>query len=253
MAHIGVDMLGYIRDAIGECRMPRRIGVAFSGGVDSCLMASMCNEEHEVVLLTVGFAKSHDVETASETAKMFGLSHHTLIIGHEQLAQAALRVRHTLRSGTASWYENCMAFYFISALAASKGLRTVVTANGIDELFCGYDAYRRIYNRGPESIYSMIHDKTINEIALMEPAGRMATSNNVRMVQPLLHQKFIEFSWRVPLHEKVRGPDDYARKHAIRTAASTAGLPYHVCQRPKKAMQYGTRIHHNAIKFGLLP
>ena len=47
-----------------------------------------------------------------------------------------------IKTDNLSWNENSIAFYYVSKLAKSLGISTVVTANGIDELFCGYNSYR---------------------------------------------------------------------------------------------------------------
>ena len=40
-----------------------RLAIAFSGGVDSSLLAKMCAvSTHDVTLLTVGFQSAHDIE-----------------------------------------------------------------------------------------------------------------------------------------------------------------------------------------------
>ena len=44
--------------------------MAFSGGVDSSLLATICKDAgYKVTLLTVGFDGSHDVEFASKVSK----------------------------------------------------------------------------------------------------------------------------------------------------------------------------------------
>ena len=48
-----------------------------------------------------------------------------------------------VRTDDLSWIENSVAFYHICRLARTIPVDTVLAANGIDELFCGYDAYRR--------------------------------------------------------------------------------------------------------------
>ena len=232
--------------------MPPRVGVAFSGGVDSSLVAAVCRDvRDEVALLTVGFEGSHDLGHAARAADVLNLPHHVHVIGQGEFEDAARWVCSRLDTDIISWQENCIAFYFISRLAADLGLDAVVTANGIDELFCGYDSYRRIYPHGPDAINSMIRQKTSNELSMMRAVGDVAAGNGVRMVQPLLSPGFVEYSWTVPLDEKVRGSDDLLRKHAIRKAARETGLPEFISYKRKKALQYGTRIHQSLVKSGI--
>src|ERR671939_906636 len=52
------------------------LAVAFSGGVDSALLAKICKDlGRKVVLLTIGFPESHDIEFSKMIASKMDLSH----------------------------------------------------------------------------------------------------------------------------------------------------------------------------------
>ena len=70
----------------------------------------------------------------------------------------------------------------------------------------------------------------------------------MRLVQPFLSAEFAERARAVPLAMKVRGPDDWLRKHAVRECARLCGVPPDICGRRKKALQYGSGIHKAALK-----
>lgn len=220
--------------------------MAFSGGVDSSLVALLCSKFSDVTLLTVGFKSSHDVEYAARIAKLLRLPHHIRIISDGMFYQALEAIRPEVPAGMPlSWYENGMAFRIIGELAEDIGLNMIVTANGIDELFCGYDLYRRMFHQGGAAITDMIMKKTTSEIRMMHCIGSMVGPH---MEQPLLGSNFVGFAATIPMQEKIRGSDDMLRKHAVRQAASLAGLPPDVCNKRKKALQYGTRIHQHLLR-----
>ena len=51
-----------IKDAISGVVSQNKIGIAFSGGVDSTLIAVLCKQmNYDLTLLTIGFADSHDI------------------------------------------------------------------------------------------------------------------------------------------------------------------------------------------------
>lgn len=55
-------LLENIQDSISETVNEKRIGIAFSGGVDSTLISKICSDmSYDVTLLTIGFAQSHDI------------------------------------------------------------------------------------------------------------------------------------------------------------------------------------------------
>ena len=216
--------------------------IAFSGGVDSALMAQVCGQKG-MALLTIGFENSHDIVYAKEISDTFEMPHYTHIITDTELESLYDDIRFGFES--ISWQENCIAFYFIAHLARANDIDTVVTANGIDELFCGYDLYRRMYSSGEQAILDMIQEKTISEIAMIQNIRHTIRDTGVQFVQPLLQSRFIDYAGTIPLHEKIRGKDDSIRKHIVRRAAEISGLPHDICWKRKKAMQYGSGIHRS--------
>lgn len=240
-----MDLLGRMREAVGSSVPPGRVGVAFSGGIDSTLLAFLCRERGEVTALTVGMPGSPDLEAAAAAAGRCGLelrtAHVTDLDGRLDAALEAM-------GGKLSWAENAVAFGRLFELASDLDLGTVAAANGIDELFCGYDAYRREYSSGPGHLESMIETKLESELEMFGKIGELARGAGVRLVQPFLSPGFAECARAVPLGQKVRGASDALRKHAVREAAGLCGVPQDICGRPKKALQYGSGIHRAALK-----
>lgn len=256
----------------GAARGP--VGVAFSGGVDSSVIAAVCSRLRlGPALLTVGFAGSHDVRFAGAAARGAGLAHHTLIIGEEEggrgprpapppFPRVAAEAVAATGGGDPSRTENCIAFYYIAWLARSLGLRTVLTGNGIDELFCGYDSYRRALAAAGASgsggaaeavIGPMVGERIDRELSIMADAGRFAGRLGVRIAQPLLSARFAEYAGSLPLACKISGPGDLLRKHAVRGAAASLGVPPTSALKRKKAIQYGSRIHAELMRSGAMP
>ena len=55
-------LLDNIKNSISELVPKKKIGIAFSGGVDSTLVSKICTDMgFDVVLLTIGFSESHDI------------------------------------------------------------------------------------------------------------------------------------------------------------------------------------------------
>ena len=61
------QLLQEIKNSISNTVSEKKIGVAFSGGVDSTLVAKICSDlNYDVTLLTIGFSESHDILFANE-------------------------------------------------------------------------------------------------------------------------------------------------------------------------------------------
>lgn len=220
------ELLEKIENSIKENIVEKKIGIAFSGGVDSTLISKICSDlGYDVTLLTIGFPESHDILFAKEVNQQLKLTHNILEIDSNTFHDIALKIKQTIKTDNLSWNENCIAFYYVSKLAQSLGIDTVVTANGIDELFCGYNAYRIAMSEGKSKILEVMDSKLDNEIKMMKAVNQIASEFGVRIVQPLLSSDFIEFAKTIPIPEKIHGPDDLIRKHIIRKIACDVGVP----------------------------
>ncbi|MDE1862885.1 MAG: asparagine synthase [Thaumarchaeota archaeon] len=237
--------------AIGNTAKPQRIGIAFSGGVDSSLLAKVCSDlGFEVILLTVGFEGSHDIEFSKKIASILKLKHVIYPITGGEFHDVASEVRGAIGTDNLSWNENCIAFHYVSKLAKKHGISMVLTANGIDELFCGYNAYREVVEEGKEAIMELMESKLANEVEMMKAVNRISSKYYVKILQPLLSAGFVEFAKSVPIKEKIRGRDDLVRKHIIRQLALSVGVPEEAALKRKKALQYGSLIHKNLLRLG---
>ena len=153
-----------------------------------------------------------------------------------------------IRDSNLSWNENCIAFHYVSKLAKSLNLNVVITGNGIDELFCGYNAYREAFIGGQTKINEVMDSKLENELKMMKSVNVVASEFDVQILQPLLSAKFIEYAKTIPITEKIHSSDDLYRKHIIRKLAGAVGVPEISCSKRKKALQYGSKIHKSLLK-----
>lgn len=155
---------------IGECR--RRLeenvgmrlmsdvplGMFLSGGVDSSAITALVRRmaEGPVKTFSVGYEETEFSELgyARQVAKQLGTEHHEVRIGKEEFFDALPRL---------IWHEDepitwpsSVALHFVSMLAA-KEVKVVLTGEGSDELFAGYNRYRfGQWNQKIEPAYRMM-------------------------------------------------------------------------------------------------
>ena len=158
------------------------------------------------------------------------------------------KIHQIIKSDNLSWNENSIAFYYVAELAQKNGLKTVVTANGIDELFCGYNSYREAIEAGEDEVVRMMNEKLENEKKMMVAINAVTAEFGVKMIQPFLLPNFIECAKKIPISEKIHGSDDMQRKHPIRELAMDYGIPEVAAKKQKKALQYGSQIHKSLLK-----
>ena len=246
-----MELLKRIVNSINNCiEIEDKFGIAFSGGIDSSLLAKISHDIHKekVILLSIGFPCSHDLEFSKKIANELEMKHFTYEINNKEFNVIVNKVIDNLKCNNISHIENCIAFYFISILACLKKCRIVLTANGFDELFCGYDKYRQIFTYGQTELENFMEQKILNELTLIDEIASISKEFNVKIKQPFLTQSFINFAKTIPLDKKILSPNDYLRKHILREIAVSLKIPIEAAMKPKKALQYGTLIHKNLIK-----
>ncbi|MGH9975254.1 MAG: asparagine synthase C-terminal domain-containing protein [Nitrososphaeraceae archaeon] len=235
-----------LKTALGE---EESVAVAFSGGLDSTVLAKMCSDlNRSVTLLTVGFAGSHDMIFSETIASQLLFPHKKHNIQQDEFYENLNKVKHKINCGITSHLENCIAYLFVARLAIENGFNMVLTANGIDELFCGYNQYRFVYKYGKSDIMSLMQEKILNELLLMEEIARVTSYYGVTIKKPFLSNKFIEFANTIPIEEKIKSEDDMLRKHIMRRLALDIGVPHEAAMKAKKALQYGSLIHKYFIR-----
>ncbi|MDH5659248.1 MAG: asparagine synthase C-terminal domain-containing protein [Nitrosopumilus sp.] len=249
MDEIHKKLLEHIKNSIFETVKVKKIGIAFSGGVDSALISKICSDmNYDITLLTIGFHESHDILFAKQVNGFLKYSHYILEIDSDTFPTISSKIHQKIGTDNLSWNENCIAFHYVSKLATSLDLDTIITANGIDELFCGYNAYREAFSGGESKINEVMIAKLDNELKMMKAVNLIASEFGVKILQPLLSQKFIEYAKTIPMSEKIHDSEDLYRKHIIRKLAREINVPELSCTKRKKALQYGSKIHKALLK-----
>ena len=224
------------------------VGIAFSGGVDSTLLAKICQEVgKDVKLLTIGFSSQKDILLSKSVSKALILPIFHDIIHMEDLSGGLKIVLSVIDFDRFVRLENCICFYYVFRLASKLGIHTILSANGMDELFCGYYMYkeafgdkRKMRNLMKKQVKIAKHDK--KEIA------KLSELFGIEYVCPFLSEKFVDFAMKIPLEFKIKSENDAVRKHILREVAFKVGVPQSVASRPKKAFQYSSGLHRALFK-----
>ncbi|HJU35017.1 MAG TPA: asparagine synthase C-terminal domain-containing protein, partial [Nitrososphaera sp.] len=161
------------------------VAVAFSGGVDSSLLAKICHDlRKQVTLVTVGFSGSHDIHFSKNIASKMRMDHKVYEIDYSDFQENLQYVLQAINCKNTSHIENCIAYFYICRLAKQNHLSVVLSANGCDELFCGYDRYRSVYSGGEAEITKLMDNNLDNELALIREIKIVSTRLEVQVRQP---------------------------------------------------------------------
>jgi len=121
------QLLLEVQNAVKSTVAGKKIGIAFSGGVDSALIAKTCkNLSYEITLLTIGFPGSHDIEFSKIVSKQLDIPHEILEIQSDSFIETAEKIKNIIKTDNLSWNENCIAFYYVAKLAKAMILQPLL-------------------------------------------------------------------------------------------------------------------------------
>jgi asparagine synthase (glutamine-hydrolysing) len=160
------DLEGALRDSIRlRLLADVPVGAYLSGGLDSSLISALAQAQKQGELRTFSVAfddPSYDERTEQElVARAIGTSHHVVDVGAMEIAAAfpeVIRHAETPLVRTAP-----VPLYLLARAVNEHDLKVVVTGEGADELFWGYDlfkevAIRRLHGTDPERALELLAD-----------------------------------------------------------------------------------------------
>jgi asparagine synthase (glutamine-hydrolysing) len=189
----------------------------------------------------VSFGRNTEFEYTKRAAIFLNGDLYHINILLEELEIGLIHTLQTIEYDRIALLENAVGYYFIFKHAKINNFNTVLSAHGVDELYCGYDVFRRQF-----------HEADLNKliIELTETArkdkgmiDRVAKLFDVTYHCPFLENEFIEYSKMVPLYQKIIDENDYLRKHYFREQAQKLGIPLEVAYHEKSSFQYSSGLH----------
>ncbi|CAB50044.1 asparagine synthase (glutamine-hydrolyzing) [Pyrococcus abyssi] len=213
-----------------KVRASKKVGVLFSGGVDSSLIALIASRYSDVILYTSGTEDSKDVEWARRVAEELGLKLRESLFSREDIENEIERIMFAIEEPNPMNLAIAIPLYFSTKRAREDGVKVLLSGQGADELFGGYAKY--LQNPG-------LMLKDVEELGERNLArdDKVAMLNGVETRYPYLDLPFAILALNVPLELKIR---DGKRKFILREIAKSLGLPEWVAEREKKAAQYGS-------------
>ena len=137
------------------------------------------------------------------------MHHKVLEIDKDQFPVFSKKIRSEMTCTNLSHIENCIAFSYVARLASDNGLNVVLTANGFDELFCGYNKFRLIFNQGNDTINKTIESRILAELELITEIKQAVAKYDINIIQPFLSEGFISIAMKFPIYNKIVGDDDF--------------------------------------------
>lgn len=228
-----------------EKTLEDRIAIAFSGGIDSSLIAHIAKAHAEVELFICGTEKSEDLYYGRKVAYLLGLPLHECVMEEKEILETYGKCFKSV-PGDLLKVELLVPVYKIAGEAKKRDHNVLLFGSASEELFVGYERYYRYLQEGKD--LDEILQKEFSTLKNRDISGtkKICWKQNIEARFPFYNEKLAELVFQIPLERRME--DKELKKGLLREAAKLLGLPEVVLKRKKKAMQYGSGVHKILLK-----
>jgi asparagine synthase (glutamine-hydrolysing) len=215
-------------------------GILLSGGLDSSLITYMAYQiDPKIECFTVSMEGGQDLPLAIDVTKYLGVKHNILMFGekeiHEILPQAIYHQEMYEESCVHGAIANFVAGRFVSPQA-----KCVLTGEGADEFFAGYDGQFR-QGKNPEEVANIVDNLIdVAHNTALQRLDRLNAANGYESRTPFLDTKVVGFSLKIPLEHKIHG-EEQVGKWIVRQAFEGC-LPEHIIYQTKRFFAQGSGV-----------
>ncbi len=197
------ELRAVMDDSVKHHRMsdvPR--GAFLSGGVDSSVICALFKKYEDIHTFSVGYAEEEysELSVAAETAQRLGTRHHEYKISATEYWEALPRL---------AWHQDepvadpsAISLYFLARMAREY-ITVVLSGEGADELFGGYNIYHEPLSLRPFRYLPDALKPALRSAAALLPKGLKGRSYLMRGCTPL-EKRFYGNANIFPAEEKLR-------------------------------------------------
>jgi asparagine synthase (glutamine-hydrolysing) len=222
------------------------VAVAFSGGVDSSIIAFLAkNSGVNVRLIHVSLENQPETEQAKKAAEKLRLPIHFFLYDVEDVEKTLPKVLWLIEKPDPIKASIGIPLYWTAEKAAEMGFKVMLAGQGADELFGGYQRYVHYYlTYGSEKLRETLFNDALELYeSNFERDFKICNFHNVELRLPFATHEITKFATELPVELKIEKKDNGLRKLVLRRVAENLGLPQFIAKKPKKAIQYATGVN----------
>jgi len=221
-------------------------GALLSGGIDSsviCYVASKQFRERfgpqsRIKTYSLGVGESGDIVSARIVAEYLGTDHEELIVNFDDLIAVLPEVIYYLESFDPSLVRSSVSNYLICRHARQHGVEVLLSGEGGDEVFCGYNHLKSLppdkLFQGQIECLDYLHSNASLRL------DRMNQCNSVKVVTPLISGELLQYALTIPPEYKVREVEGEKIEKWIFRKAFSGRLPDQIIWRRKLEFSQGS-------------
>ncbi len=219
--------------------------VAFSGGIDSTLIARIVESiSVKPKVYVSGIEDCQDISSANYVASKLDYDCSVISLSINELERRVDEVLKIIMDPNPMLINIGLPLFSTAEAVRSDGFDSLFLGQGADELFGGYSRYCKILgNEGTENLEQALWNDLlkVHKADLLRD-DLLCMANSVTPLYPYLNLNVVNIASRIPIEFKVAGSDDELRKRVLRIVAKMYDLPDEIVNRKKKAVQFGSGV-----------
>lgn len=232
MDKIFSELYETLKESILSCTSDN---ISLSGGLDSSILAYFLQERKPkaIAVITEDFLAS-DLTYCQLIAKTFDIPLDIKTVQTSELLESVEETIKILEIFNDIEIRNSVAMYIVLKTIKEKGSASIVTGDGADELFAGYNFLK---NKSEEELEEEL--KRVWKI-MHFPSQKLGKKLGVKVESPFLNHNVVELAKTIPGRYKVRDEKGGRFGKWILRKTFEEKLPKQIIWREKSAMQDGS-------------
>ncbi len=204
-----------------------------SGGIDSSVLASIASKLFDLTGITVTYNDSPDLRYAKLVAERFSIKHMIKDLTLQEVDDAVENVVRIMRSFDPMEVRNTAVIYSSISALRQGGFSSVMTGDGGDELFLGYNYLLKLEGERLEQEIRHLWD------VMHFSSARIGAELGIDVRMPYLDPEFMELAKRIPNSLKIKEQDGRRRGKWILRSCFQDDITEEIAWRTKMPLEQG--------------
>ena len=218
-----------------------KVGTLLSGGLDSSIVSAVAADNYKNLnTFSIGTQEANEFVPARRMAELIESQHHEVILEEDRIPKILPKIIYHLENYNPRIVQTSIPNYEIVRVA-SRNVRVILSGEGSDEHFCGYDKWFRPKYNGDHD--GQLHQEVTRHVnSLFQQnllrVDKISMAHSVESRVPLLDKSLINYSMTLDPYLKMWGS---IGKYVLRSAFWDK-VPAHITWGNKQYFSLGAGI-----------